>query len=762
MPRVACRIKVAISTMSEFSKAVFLSYASQDADAARRICDSLRAAGIEVWFDENELRGGDAWDASIRKQIKECALFAPIISANTEARSEGYFRLEWRLAVERSHLIADDQPFFLPILIDDTPEAAARVPDRFRERQWSRLKGGAAPPAFVEQVSRLLAGVASPRALDAMGRAAPGSSRNRRRLLAGAALAAVVILSAVAFTHWSGRKSAPVAKVAGAAAPAANRNSIAVLPFENLSGNTADAYLADGLQEEILNALARVREFNVISRTSVMEFRGKARNIREIGRRLNVGSVLEGSIRREANTLRLTVQLIDARDDRHILATNYDRDLAHILDLQSTVARQVASALAATLSQYERGEFGRVATNSGDAYDRYLRAVAAFRTPVPTDDTGLVEPTRLLEEAVRLDPDYSDALALLAQAYTLAFQYSQRPEDSAKAQQALARAIAVDPQLPEAQLARGLYALYVVGDPDLALPDLNAVVLARPSSSRVHMDLGFALRRRGRMDEALEHFVRAWDLDPLNAAYAGAPILTLLGLRRFSEALESTQLFAKRFPNTADPYIARAGIESYLQQSVEPLQELLRTHGNLLEPDERQILEAEIARGERRYLDAIKLWDKVPGQDPPRRALVTGLLYWQAGDPGHAGQHFRSAEREAREGLERAPTQTDLYVQLALAQSMLGEHVAALASIDKARSLTPEERDATNGPHLSLVRSVVLVRAGHSAEGYAEVTRLLGVPFSGRQEYFLGIEPEVMMVEGDPHFDQLFNHPPRL
>src|SRR6478609_3638126 len=125
--------------MSESTKAIFLSYASQDAGAARRICDALCAAGLEVWLDQSELRGGDAWDASIRRKIKDCALFVPIISANTETRSEGYFRLEWKLAVDRSHLMADDQAFLLPVVIDATLDANARVPDRFRERQWSRL-----------------------------------------------------------------------------------------------------------------------------------------------------------------------------------------------------------------------------------------------------------------------------------------------------------------------------------------------------------------------------------------------------------------------------------------------------------------------------------------------------------------------------------------------------------------------------------------------------------------------------------------------
>src|SRR6185312_12858114 len=136
--------------------AVFLSYASQDAGAASRICQTLREAGIEVWLDQSELRGGDAWDAAIRKQIKACALFMPIVSANTRARAEGYFRLEWKLAIDRSHLMATERAFLLPVVIDDTRDADALVPDRFREVQWTRLPAGEVPPDFVERVFRLL------------------------------------------------------------------------------------------------------------------------------------------------------------------------------------------------------------------------------------------------------------------------------------------------------------------------------------------------------------------------------------------------------------------------------------------------------------------------------------------------------------------------------------------------------------------------------------------------------------------------------
>ena len=149
-------------TMSSPAKAIFLSYASQDAEAARRICEALRAAGLQVWFDQNELRSGDAWDASIRKQIRECALFVPVISANTQAREEGYFRREWNLAANRTLDMAHDMAFLLPVVIDDTSDAVARVPDKFLDIQWTRLPGGETPQAFAEHVRALLSGSALP------------------------------------------------------------------------------------------------------------------------------------------------------------------------------------------------------------------------------------------------------------------------------------------------------------------------------------------------------------------------------------------------------------------------------------------------------------------------------------------------------------------------------------------------------------------------------------------------------------------------
>ncbi len=183
--------------MSESAGAVFLSYASQDADAARRIRDALQAEGLEVWFDQSELRGGDAWDASIRRQIKECALFLPIVSANTQSRTEGYFRLEWRLAEQRSHLMARGRPFLVPIVIDDTPDAGAHVPDAFLEVQWTRLPDGRCDATFAGRIRQLLSGeIPSPRREEGRSRpvARPASSRSPARWMWIGALVLVVSL----------------------------------------------------------------------------------------------------------------------------------------------------------------------------------------------------------------------------------------------------------------------------------------------------------------------------------------------------------------------------------------------------------------------------------------------------------------------------------------------------------------------------------------------------------------------------------------
>jgi TolB-like protein/Flp pilus assembly protein TadD len=743
------------------SKAVFLSYASQDAAAAQRLCASLRTAGIEVWLDQSELRGGDAWDLDIRRQIRECALFVPVISATTETRSEGYFRLEWRLAVERSFHLADDQPFLLPVVIDATPQSGARVPERFRERQWTSLPAGAATPEFIAQVQHLLAGGAKAPAAHGSFAAAQTAPSGRRRWYALVAALAVAAVAVAGVFVWLRLGTATVRPGAAATLAVPDRKSIAVLPFENLTGRAEDAYLADGLQEEILNALARLRDLKVISRTSVSEYRGRQRNIHEISARLGVGTVLEGSVRRDGDTLRLTTQLINARDDRHLMATNYDRDIGHILGLQSEVARAVAEALTATLTAYERGELEHTGTNNGDAYRSYLKAVALFMQPAPGDDTGTVEPVHLLEEAVRLDPEFADAYAMLSRVSTLAYVRTERAIDADRAKLAFGRALAIDPQLVDGRLARGLYELYVVRDLDRALSDLEPVARLRPNSPAAQQALGFALRRRGHMVESIPYFARAADLDPLNEAYAYGAFLTLLGLRRYPEALEQARMFKVRFPAEEDGDIATARINAFATQSLEPLREFLKRPG--LNADTRRSFEAQLAQGEGRYRDAIAQWESRTDADPLRRIESIAFLYRATGDSGAAEERFRSLERDFAAKVRASASDADEnYKHLALAQSMLGEHAAAIETIERAHARWPESLDPVNGPSVSFFRSVVLARAGRTVEAYAEIERLLHVPYGAPTQLFDDPEPVYLLLKDDPHYEVLLHHPPRL
>jgi tetratricopeptide (TPR) repeat protein len=416
--------------------------------------------------------------------------------------------------------------------------------------------------------------------------------------------------------------------------------------------------------------------------------------------------------------------------------------------------------LEATLTRYEQGELDRVATNNGDAYNLYLRAVALFQRPAPNDGLGVIEPKRLLEEALRLDPDYSDAYALLSQADTWVYLDSRRTEDGVQAKQAFERALAIDSRLPEAQLARGLYAMYVAEDLDAAVDDLEAVIRLRPNSAGAHFALGNSLRRRGRMAEALEQYTRATDLDPLNHGFSLSALTTFLGLRRYPEAIAQADLHAQRFHDQV--FLLRARIESHMLQSAEPLRAILKDQNKLLAAAERNSLESEIARMEGRYSDAVQLLERVPSTDALARANQLGFLYQAAGDLLRAAQSFRTVERDSRSMLSRGPVSTDTLLRLGLAQSMLAEHAAALETIETARRQNPEKRDAVNGPYVAFVRSVILVRAGRRTEGYEEVTRLLRVPFGAPTEFIDNSADVLLVLRGDPQYDALINHAPRL
>lgn len=450
--------------MTRSSNAVFISYASEDAPAAQRICAALRSAGIEVWFDRNELRGGDAWDRQIKQQINECALFIAIISAHSDARDEGYFRREWRLAVERTHDLADDTPFLLPVAIDATAEAKARVPEPFRHVQWTHLTPDDVPPQFVARVQSLLhrersqpaasraspADVASPAtahgALGASSAIRPTPRRIPRTAVVIAAVAALVAGSVYYLKSARPSTHAPAA---------AADKSIAVLPFIDMSEKRDQEYFSDGLTEELIDHLAHAPELRVVSRTSSFQFKGRSEDIRTIAEKLGVANVLEGSVRKAGEELRVTAQLIRASDGTHLWSESYDRGLKDIFKLQDDIATTVSSALRVALNpmvtKQPLGEPGKANT---EAYTSFLKANYYWARGNSGDNARAIEQYQV---TIRQQPDYALAWAQLARVYIWQSVAGEVPaaEAAARARQAAERALAIDPNCATAHYALG-------------------------------------------------------------------------------------------------------------------------------------------------------------------------------------------------------------------------------------------------------------------------------------------------------------------
>jgi TolB-like protein/tetratricopeptide (TPR) repeat protein len=535
-----------ILPVTDPSHAVFLSYASQDAEAAQKICEALQAAGIEVWFDRSELRGGDAWDRSNPKQIKTCALFLPVISHITHDRVEGYFRLEWKLGVDRSHLISADQAFLLPVVIDDTRDDDERVPEQFREVQWTRLPGGVTPATFVERVRRLLSEEpAEPTGTPSAAARVPAAPSTRKPVLvlwrSKAVLLATIAVLVVALGYLVANRlmlSTRGAEVAPTTAFSPPPHSIAVLPFVNLSGDNEQEYFSDGLTEELLNSLAEINELQVAARTSAFSFKGKDNDIGMIARKLNVGAILEGSVRRSAHTIRVTAQLINAVTGFHLWSKTYDRDLGDVLKLQTEIATAVAGALKVTLLGDVAAKVELGGTRNPAAFDAYLRGAKAVSSIRDTKDL----PTAIAAytEAIRLDPHYALAFAgrsiALTQVAAEAATGAAVREGYDKAQADARQALALAPDLAQAHLA-----LAYVSDNTLNFPQANdeyerALALA-PGNAGVLRTHGVFAAYMGHFDAGVAANRRAVVLDPLARASYSALARALYTGRRYKEAV---------------------------------------------------------------------------------------------------------------------------------------------------------------------------------------------------------------------------------
>ena len=521
--------------MTEPSHAVFLSYASQDAEAAQKIAEALRAGGIEVFLDQSELRGGDAWDQKIRKQIKTCALFIPVISHATHDRREGYFRLEWKLAVDRSHLMDSELAFLLPVVIDDTRDDDERVPDRFREVQWTRLPGGDTPQAFVERVRRLLSPgepdvPAKSRAPPAA--AVPAASRATAGWRWKAGLLAVVAAVVVALGYVALKRSKPAAQLTGS-------NSIAVLPLTNESGDASQQYFSDGISEDLITALSQFPGLKVIGRTSAFQFRDSKEDSRSIGAKLQVAHLLEGSVRRSGDVVRVSAELISTEDGSAQWSERYDRPYKDLFALQDEITRAVAGALRTRLlpGEHAAARSERPPGGSLEAYNAFLQGQFYYSRNTEADLRKAIES---YTQATELDSRYALAWSWLARTWTgLGGEFLEGPpaqEANAKARAAADRALSLSPELAAAHLARGSVLLSVDFDWRGAEAEYRRATELAPNDGAAKFSLGRQLATLGEVEQAIELTRHALATEPLRAGWYDWLAIYLSGLNRLDEA----------------------------------------------------------------------------------------------------------------------------------------------------------------------------------------------------------------------------------
>lgn len=372
-------------------------------------------------------------------------------------------------------------------------------------------------------------------------------------LRAAAALAIVVVLAGAARWTWSQGMSAGTRTAAGQPIPVASPQSIAVLPFANLSPDPANTFFTDGVHEDVINSLAKIHDLKVISRTSVMVYRLGARNLRTIAAELGVANILEGSVQRVGNKVRVAAQLVSAVSDRPVWAETYDRDLTDVFAIQSDIANEIAGALRANLTSGERLLIAKRPTRSQEAYDLYLRA-RTLREGLSVDARleQFGEVIALYEQAIAKDPAFALAYAQLSLLHSSLYRFAEldpSPARLERAKQAADAAVRLAPDLPEAKLALGVIAGLDAGDWKESLRQFRGAESDLPNDDQLLWWIGDALRRQGRWDEAIDYFERSSTLNPRVVAGRYNAVQALFWLRRFSRASEEADQILAKFPN---------------------------------------------------------------------------------------------------------------------------------------------------------------------------------------------------------------------
>jgi len=546
--------------------------------------------------------------------------------------------------------------------------------------------------------------------------------------------------------------------------PAIPEKSIAVLPFENRSEDKANAYFADGIQDEILTRLSKIADLKVISRTSTQHYKSAPENLPEIAKLLGVANILEGSVQKSGDAVRVNVQLIKAANDSHLWADTFDRKLTDIFSVESDVAKAIADQLRAKLTGQEEQVIAAKLTENVEAYDAYLRGLAyILKGTTPANFLG---GQKYLKEAVRLDPKFALGWAVLS--YTDALGYittALQPTVALReeARQAAETALTLQPNLGEAVLAKGYYHYACLKDYDVAVHYFEQARQLLPNSSQIPESLAYVTRRRGQWDRSEAYFNEAERLDPRNVELLEQHALSYYFLRRFSEALGKLDQVLNIIPDDVHTVAEKAAIaqaEGDLPRA-SALLGPLRPAADVTQALETQVYQAIL---ERRPAQIIPRLEEVLAKPDPALGFYNGeLRFWLgwaqevAGDHAAAKETWRQARSELESFLKEQPENYRLIANLALTSMGLGDKAAALALSERAMAVLPIEKDAVAGSRPIEILARVAARTGEPDRAIAALQKLLSIPASGPLAENLPLTPALLRL--DPMFDPLRNDP---
>ncbi len=517
-------------------------------------------------------------------------------------------------------------------------------------------------------------------------------------------------------------------------------NGIAVLPFENLSADPDNAYFVEGMQEEILTRLASIADLRVISRTSTQRYQSKPRNLGQIAKQLGVANVVEGSVQKTADQVRVNVQLINAQTDSHLWADTYDRKLTDIFGVESEIAKRIAAALQAKLTGREEQALAVKPTDNTEAYDAYLRGLA-YTLKGGSTPANFLPAQKYLREAVRLDPKFAVAWALLSYLDARGYQNtSLQPTVALREETRLAAetALTLQPNLGEAILAKGYYHYACLKDYDTAVRYFEQARQFLPNSSRIPEALASIARRRGQWDRSESYFNEAERLDPSNVNMLTQHALSYIVLRRFPEALRKLDQIFNITPDDVHALTFQADI-------AQAKGDLPRASALLapLQPgaDDPPALETQVYQAilERRSGQMISRLKEILAKPDPALGYLNGeLRFWLGwaeevdGDHVAAHESWRQARSELESFLKEQPENYRLMGILALTNVGLGDKAAALALSERAVAALPIEKDAAFGGPRSLgILARVAAQVGEPDRAIAALQKLLSIPSVG-------------------------------